>query len=77
MAFKRPSPSPFAIAARRREQLADFGGYCAAKLSIATKPFTVMVPKDPLRQAMGGVLMTGDHTLFLIGSDANVMVNMV
>ena len=35
-----------------------------------------MVPRDPLRQAMGGLLISkGDHALFLIGLDAVVMVD--
>ena len=31
--------------------------------------------QDPLRQAMGGVLMMGDHAPLSIGSDAAVMVD--
>ena len=34
-----------------------------------------MVPKDPLMQDVGGVLMMGDHAPFRIGSNAAAMVN--
>ena len=50
-------------------------GYCAAKSPLDIKPLQGMIPKDPLRQAMGGVLVMGDHTPFGIGSDAAVMVD--
>ena len=35
-----------------------------------------MVPKDPLMQAIGGVLVIGYHAPFRIGSYAAVMVNL-
>ena len=65
------------MAARRRERPAHFGGYCAAKSSrgIELEPLRRMVPKDPLRQVMGGGLMMGDHAPLSIGSDAAVMVD--
>ena len=50
-------------------------GYCTAKSSLDMKPLQGMVPKDLLRQVMGGVLMIGDHAPFRIGLDAAVMVD--
>ena len=63
------------MAARRREQPANFVGYCAAKLYRGIEPLRRMIPQDPLRQAMGGGLMKGDHAPCPIGSDAVVMVD--
>ena len=36
----------------------------------------LMGPKNPMRQYMGGVLMTSDHAPFSIGSDAVAMVEL-
>ena len=59
------------------DDAAYLGGYYAAKLPRGTEPLPLMVPKDPLRQSMGGVLMTGDHAPFPIGSEAAVLVDFV
>ena len=64
------------MAARRREQPANFVGYCAAKLYRGIEPLRRMIPQDPLRQAMGGVLMKGNHAPLLIGLDVAVMVDL-
>ena len=70
--------SPPTIAAACDDaQRPNSGGYYAAKLPRGTEPLLLMVPKDPSRQSVGGVLMTGDHAPFAIGSEAAVMVNFV
>ena len=51
------------------------GGYCAAKSPHDIELLPLAVPKTPLRQSVGGVLMTSDHAPFLIGLDAAIMVN--
>ena len=73
MAFARALPPLMAMAAQRRERSANFGGYCAAKLSLGIEPLRRMVPKDPLRQSMGGVIVTNNQAPFLIGSAAAAM----
>ena len=75
MAFVRPSSLTIAMAVRQRERPAHFGGYCATKSSRGIEHLPLMVPQDPLRQAMGGFLMKGDHAPFPIESDAAVMVD--
>ena len=55
---------------------AYLGGYCTAKSPLGMEPLPLMVPKDPLRQSMGGFLMTSDHAPFPIGSNAAIMVDM-
>ena len=77
MAFAKPSPSTIVMAAQRRERPAYFGGYFAAKLPRGIELLPLMFSKDPLRQSMGKVLMTSDHSLFLIGLNTAVMVNIV
>ena len=59
------------------DAVAYLGGYYATKLPCGTEPLPLMVPKDPLRQSMGGGLMTGHHAPFLIGSEAAVTVDFV
>ena len=72
--IERPSPPTACDGVRH---VAYFGGYCAAKSPLGMESLPLMVPKDPLRQSMGGVLMTSDHALFPIGSDAAVMLDIV
>ena len=79
-----PSPSPTVI---ERPSLlmiltacdvaAYFGGYCAAKLPRAIKHLTWKVPKHPLRQSTGEILIRDGHALFPIGSDATIMAELV
>ena len=54
---------------------AKSGGYYAAKLPRGTESLPLMVLKDPLRQPVGGVLMTGDHALFAIEPEVAIMVD--
>ena len=46
----------------------------ATKSSLGMQPLPLMLPKDPLRQYMGGILMTRDHAPFPIGSVAAAMI---
>ena len=75
--IKRPSPPTITTACDCVRHTAYLGGYCAAKSPLGMELLLLMVPKDPLRQSMGRVLMTSDHAPFPIGSDAAVMVDMV
>ena len=43
-------------------------------LICSMEPLPLMVPKDPLRQSIGRVLMTSDHVPFPIGSSAAAMI---
>ena len=76
-AFARPLPLTVETTVRRREQPADFAGYCTATSTRGIKPLPRMVLKGPLRQSIGRVLMVNDHARFLIESNAAVMVDMV
>ena len=42
----------------------ESGGYCAAKLPPLIEPFTLRVPKDPLRPSACGVSKRIDHAPF-------------
>ena len=56
-----------AVAANDRDGVrhaAELGGYCAAKSPLGIEPLPPMVPKDSLRQPMGGILMTSDQRRF-------------
>ena len=82
-----PSPLPTAIAMAAPSTIvtvcdsvrhaAYLGGYCAAKLPLGMEPLLMMVPKEPLRHSMGGVLIPSNHAPLPIGLDAAVMVDIV
>ena len=56
---------------------ANSGGYCAAKPPLGMELLQLMVPKDPLKQSMGRVLLKTGHAPFLIGSNTAVMVDII
>ena len=77
MAIERPSPPAIATACDGVRHAAYLGGCCAVKSPLGMEPLPLMVPKDPLRQSMGGISMTSDHAPSPIGSGAAVMVNIL
>ena len=77
VAIKRSFPSTIATARDGARRFANSCGYYAAKSLCGTEPLLLMVPKNTVRQSMGGVLMTGDHAPFAIGSEVAVMVDFV
>ena len=76
-AIKRPSPTTIVTVCDGTRRPANLDGYCAEKSPRGTEPLPLMVPKDPFRQSVGRVLITGGHAPFAIGSEAAVMVNFV
>ena len=75
--IKGPSSLMIAAACNGVCHIAYLGGYCAAKSPLGMEPLPLMVPKDPLRQSMGKVLMRSDDAPLPIGSDMVIMVNTV
>ena len=51
------------------EQSSYVGGYCAAKCTLAMKPFAWRVPQDLLSQSTGRVLMRDDHVSCVLSNE--------
>ena len=72
-----PSPSTIATVCDSVRHAAYLGSYCAAKLPLGMKTLPLMIPKDPLRQSMGGVLVTNNYAPFPIELNAVAMVDIL
>ena len=70
-------PPTIAAACDGVRHAAYLDAYCAEKLPLGVESLPLMVPKDPLRQCMGEVLITSDHAPFPIGSAAAAIVDIV
>ena len=75
-ANERPPPPTNVTACDGTRRPANSGGYYI-HTPRGIEPLPLIVPKDPLRQSMVGVLITGDHAPFAIGSEAAVMVDFI